>query len=191
MLTDSKVKSVKPKEKPFRLSDGGGMYLEVMPNGSKYWRMKYRFANKEKRLAIGVYPKVSLVQARKKREEAKELLANHIDPSIAKQYDKTKALENQENSFAALANEWHAHKLKTWAKTTADRQRDLLDNDIVPYLGKRPVKEIETYELVGCLRRIEDRGALTTAHKARQALNQIFRFAKQTGRIKHNPASDM
>ena len=191
MLTDTKVKNAKPKEKPYKLSDSGGLYLEVMPNGSKYWRMKYRFANKEKRLSVGVYPRVTLLKARKTRDEAKDLLDQHIDPSLAKQNNKARALENQENSFAAIANEWRAHKSKTWSQTMITRQRQLLDNDIIPYLGKRPLKEIETFELVGVLRRIEDRGALTTAHKARQAINQIFRWAKQIGRIKNNPASDM
>lgn len=195
MLTDAKIKNAELREKPYKLSDSGGLYLLVQPKGGKYWRLKYRFAGKEKLLSLGVYGSsgvgVSLKNARKKRDEAKERLSHGVDPSLAKQQNKAQLYDAHENSFSVIANEWHVKKSQTLAATTAKRQRELLDNDILPYLGKRPITELETFELVGCLNRIVDRGALTTAHKARQAINQICKYAKQTGRIKSNPASDM
>jgi integrase len=195
MLTDAKIKNAEIRDKPYKLGDSGGLHLLVKPNGRKYWRLKYRHAGKEKLLALGVYgisgSGVSLKNARKKRDKAKEQLSNGVDPSLAKQQLKAQFNDNQENSFAVIANEWHIKKSKSLAATTANRQRDLLDNDILPYLGRRPIKQLETFELVGCLNRIVDRGALTTAHKARQSINQICRYAKQTGRIKFNPANDM
>lgn len=195
MLTDARVKNAEIRDKAYKLSDSGGLYVQIHSNGSKYWRLKYRFAGKEKVLSLGVYGEsgvgVSLKNARKKRDEAKECLNEGIDPSLAKQLRKSQLYGSHENSFAVVANEWHAKKSKSLAVTTSNRQRELLDNDILPYLGKRPITELETFELVGCLNRIVDRGALTTAHKARQAINQICKYAKQTGRIKFNPASDM
>ncbi|WP_420589214.1 tyrosine-type recombinase/integrase [Bacterioplanoides sp.] len=191
MLTDTKIKALKPREKPFKVSDSGGLFILVNPNGSKYWRMKYRWLGKEKLLAVGVYPKVSLANARKVRDEAKEQLANSIDPSLYRQHQKAKRELEAENSFAAIAREWHERQSTTWAAITARRIWAILENDILPYLGKRPIAELQTFELVGCLNRIVDRGALETAHKARQVMNQVCRFAKQTGRLEHNPASDL
>lgn len=187
MLTDTKIKALKPREKPFKVSDSGGLFILVNPNGSKYWRMKYRWLGKEKLLAVGVYPKVSLANARKVRDEAKEQLANSIDPSLYRQHQKAKRELEAENSFAAIAREWHERQSTAWAAITARRIWAILENDILPYLGKRPIAEL----LVGCLNRIVDRGALETAHKARQVMNQVCRFAKQTGRLEHNPASDL
>lgn len=195
MLTDAKIKNAELREKAYKLSDSGGLYLLIQPKGGKYWRLKYRFAGKEKLLSLGVYGGsgvgVSLKNARKKRDEAKERLSHGVDPSLAKRLSKAQLYDTHENSFSVIANDWHSKKSQTLAATTAKRQRELLDNDILPYLGKRPITELETFELVGCLNRIVDRGALTTAHKARQAINQICKYAKQTGRLKFNPASDM
>lgn len=191
MLTNSKAKAAKPETKAYKLSDSGGLFLHVMPNGSKYWRLKYRYLGKEKLLAIGVYPDVSLVQARRARDEAKEQLRASIDPSAAKQAQQLIRQQAAIDSFEALAIEWHKMKSTSWAPITAKRQNEILHNDLLPYLGRRPVNELETYELVGVLKRIADRGALETAHKARQQLNQICRYAKQMGIAKHNPASDL
>lgn len=191
MLTDTKLKSLAAKEKAYKLSDAGGLYIQVKPNGGKYWRMKYRFMGKEKLLSIGVYPKVTLASARKTRDNAKELLAANVDPGLHKQQQRDERYSEHANSFGAIAQEWHARQAATWAPTTAQRQQALLDSDILPYLGKRPVIELKTFELVGCLNRIVDRGAIETAHKARQVINQVCRFAKQTGRLEHNPASDL
>lgn len=191
MLTHAKIKAAQPQEKPYKLSDSGGLFLHVKPNGGKYWRMKYRFAGKEKLLSIGVYPNVTLAKARAQRDDAKGLLADGIDPGLQKQLRKGRMLEDQSNNFEAIALEWFGKQSTVWAPTTAKRQKAMLDKDILPYLGKRPIAELETFELVGCLNRISDRGAIETAHKARQVINQICRYAKQTGRAKHNPASDL
>jgi len=191
MLTHAKIKAAQPQEKPYKLSDSGGLFLHVKPNGGKYWRMKYRFAGKEKLLSIGVYPNVTLAKARAQRDEAKGLLADGIDPGLQKQLRKGRMLEDQSNNFEAITLEWFGKQSTVWAPTTAKRQKAMLDKDILPYLGKRPIAELETFELVGCLNRISDRGAIETAHKARQVINQICRYAKQTGRAKHNPASDL
>lgn len=194
-LTDTLIRAASPKEKAFKISDGEGMYLEVHPNGSKYWRLKYRFMGKEKRLAIGVYGnrpnEVSLKQARVSCMEAKRLLEKGIDPTFYRQQQKARQELSAEDSFSVIANEWHKRQSSIWAPITAKRIMAILENDVFPYLGKRPVSELQTFELVGCLNRIVDRGALETAHKARQAINQICRFAKQTGRLEHNPASDL
>lgn len=190
-LNDKGIKNVEIKDKVYRMADGGGMYLEVHPNGSKYWRLKYRFFDKEKRLAIGVYPQVTLSEARKARERAKDLLSQGIDPNEQKKQQKALKELGAENSFSAISREWHLRQFNTWAPVTAQRQLTLLEKDILPYLGKRPISEIQTFELVGCLNRIVDRGALETAHKARQIMNQVCRYAKQTGRLEHNPASDL
>lgn len=191
MLTHAKIKAAQPQERPYKLSDSGGLFLHVKPNGGKYWRMKYRFAGKEKLLSIGVYPNVTLAKARAQRDEAKGLLADGIDPGLQKQLRKGRMLEDQSNNFEAITLEWFGKQSTVWAPTTAKRQKAMLDKDILPYLGKRPIAELETFELVGCLNRISDRGAIETAHKARQVINQICRYAKQTGRAKHNPASDL
>ncbi|CCK74514.1 Phage integrase family protein [Oleispira antarctica RB-8] len=153
--------------------------------------MKYRFLKKEKLLSIGTYPTVSLGDARKARESAKEQLLAGIDPNLAKQQNKLHQHASASNSFKVIAQEWYDKQINIWAPSTATKQLALLNNDIYPYLGQRPISEIETFELVGCLSRIVDRGAIETAHKARQVINQVCRFAKQTGRIKANPASDL
>lgn len=191
MLTDSKAKAAKPEAKAYKLSDSGGLYLHVQPNGSKYWRMEYRHLQKEKLLSIGVYPDITLAAARKARDTAKEQLREGLDPSTMKQLQQHQRQKAAEDSFEATANEWHRLRSASWAPITAERQRAILDNDLMPYLGRRPVADLETFELVVCLKRIADRGALETAHKARQILNQVCRYAKQVGLAKHNPAADL
>lgn len=191
MLTDSKIKAVKPEGKAYKLTDSGGLYLHVQPNGAKYWRCKYRFLGKEKLLSFGVYPSVSLSVARAERDQAKIQIKQNVDSALVRQQQKDKRYESAANSFGAIAKEWIIKHGSTLASETAKRKQATLDNDILPYLGKRPISELETFELVGCLNRIVDRGSIETAHKARNIINQICRYAKQTGRIKHNPASDL
>ncbi|MFT5603447.1 MAG: integrase [Paracoccaceae bacterium] len=191
MLTDSKIKAAKPTERAYKLSDSGGLYLHVQPSGAKYWRCKYRFLNKEKLLSFGTYPAFSLSDARAKRDDAKIQLKNGIDPALVKQRQKNRRYEAAANSFSAIAQEWLIKQNAVLAKETAKRKLAMLENDILPYIGKRPIAEIETFELVGCLNRIVDRGTVETAHKSRNIINQVCRYAKQTGRIKHNPASDL
>lgn len=192
-LTELAVKQAKPKEKDYKLSDERGMFLLVKKNGSKYWRLKYRHPHtkKERMLALGVYPDVSLKLARQKREEAKELLANDVDPNDHKKAAKMAKGAAASNSFGAIANEWFIKQEMTWAPATIKKHRALLDNDLLPYIESRPIAELETWELLGMLNRVVDRGAMDTAHKCRQILNQICRYAKQTGRSKQNPATDL
>lgn len=195
-LTDPKVKQAKPKEKMYRLYDQGGLYLQVQPNGSKYWRWKYRFAGKEKVLALGVYASnnhkhLSLKDARKNCQTAKNQLEQGIDPTRAKAIHKATKAQESLNNFSHIAEMWYDKQFTNWAPATAKKSRALLNNDLLPYLKLRPITDIETWELVSVLNRIVERGAIDTAHKCRQILNQICRFAKQTGITKQNPAIDL
>lgn len=190
-LTATVAKQAKSREKIYRLADEKGLYLEVHPNGSKYWRQKYRFAGKEKRLAHGVYPEVSLKDARDARDDARALLRQGIDPGRVRRSRKAKAEWEADHTFKAVAEEWYKKQLSAWAASTASKRQGLLKNDIYPWIGTTPINHLETSDLLSVLQRIEDRGAIDTAHNARQVLNQIFRYAKQTRRVETNPASDL
>ena len=192
-LTVTACKNATPRDdgKPLRLSDEKGMYLEVMPNGSKYWRMKYRFNGKEKRLAFGVFPDVGLADARDKRDEARRLLAEGIDPGEHRKVQKAAKVLQAENSFEAVAREWFAKYLPTWVASHADKIMRRFERDLFPWLGSRPIADIEAPELLAALRRIEKRGAMETAHRAMQNAGQVFRYAIATGRAKRNPATDL
>lgn len=191
-LTDTACKNAKPKEegKPVKLSDEKGLHLLVNQTG-KYWRQAYRFNGKQKNLALGVYPEVSLKEAREKRDRARRLLAEGIDPGEHRKTTKaTKALQ-AENSFEAVAREWFAKYKPIWTDGHADRILRRLERDIFPWLGSRPVADIEAPELLANLQRIEQRGAVETAHRAMQNTGQVFRYAIATGRAKYNPAADL
>lgn len=189
-LTALAVKQAKPKEKDYKLSDGGGMYLLVTKKGAKYWRLKYRFAGKEKVLAIGVYPRVTLEEARAERERAKKLLPN-TDPNSAKRVDKASLLEAAENSFEIVATEWYQNHMVNKSDSHRTRTLRLLKNDLFPPLGKRPISYITAPELLKVLRRVESRGAIDTAHRAHQTSGQVFRYAVATGRAERDPSSDL
>lgn len=190
-LTDIKVKSAKPTEKAYKLTDGGGMYLLVKPNGSKYWRLKYRFVGKEKMLSIGVYPDVSLADARQRRDEARKVLAAGGDPGEVKKADKLAQKLSTENTFEAIAREWHKQKADRWSLRYRDEIIDTFEKDIFPYLGRRPITEIKPMELLETLRRLEKRGALEKMRKVRQRCGEVFRYAIVTGRAEYNPAPDL
>lgn len=190
-LTNTAVINAKPKEKPYRLSDEKGMYLEITPTGAKYWRLKYRFAGKEKRLALGVYPDVTLKDAREKRDSARALLANGVDPGIHKQITKRAAKVAAANSFEAVAREWFTKFSTQWVASHSDKIIRRLERDIFPWLGNRPIGEIEPPELLEVLHRVEKRGAIETAHRALQNCGQIFRYAIATSRAKRDPAADL
>lgn len=190
-LTDTAVKNARPLIKPYKLFDGGGLYVEVSPKGGKWWRLKFRFAGKEKLLSLGVYPYVTLKSARERRDEMRTLLADGIDPSEHRKSVKSQILDRAANSFEAVALEWHAKHSPTWAESHADRTMRRLKNDLVPWLGRRPVAEITAREILTCLRRVEDRGALDTAHRALQNCGQIFRYAVATGRADRDPTTDL
>lgn len=190
-LTDIKVKTAKPMDKAYKLTDGGGMYLLVKPNGSKYWRLKYRFVSKEKMLSIGVYPDVSLADARQKRDEARKVLAAGGDPGEVKKADKLAQKLSTENTFESIAREWHKQKADRWSLRYRDEIIDTFEKDIFPYLGRRPIAEIKPMELLETLRRLERRGALEKMRKVRQRCGEVFRYAIVTGRAEYNPAPDL
>ncbi|HVW66025.1 MAG TPA: integrase arm-type DNA-binding domain-containing protein [Nitrosospira sp.] len=190
-LNDMAVRKAKPEAKPYKMADGGGMYLEVMPSGSKYWRFKYRFGGKEKRLAFGVYPDVSLSLARSRRDDARKLLANEVDPGVVKKQSKRASKESAANSFEAIAREWFAKFAIEWAPSHADKIISRLENDVFPWMGSRPISEIKPMELLAVIRRTETRGALDTAHRIKQNCGQVFRYAVATGRAERDPSQDL
>ncbi len=190
-LTDIKIKAAKPQEKPYKLSDSGGLYLLVNRNGSKYWRLKYRFAGKEKMLSIGVYPQITLAEARSHRDEAKKLLVQNKDPSEEKQLAKLEKYLSSESTFEAVAREWHKSKADRWSLRYRDEIIDTFEKDIFPYIGKRPIAEIKPLELLETLRKMEKRGALEKMRKVRQRCGEVYRYAIITGRAEYNPAPDL
>ena len=190
-LTDAKVRALKPRDKPYRLGDAGGLYVEVATNGSRYWRMKYRVAGKEKRLAFGVYPDVSLADAREKRDAAKKILAAGGDPNEIKKAERLAQRLNAINTFEAVAREWHQTKADRWSLRYRDEIIDTFEKDIFPYIGKRPIADLKPMELLEALRKMEKRGALEKMRKVRQRCGEVFRFAIITGRANYNPAPDL
>ncbi|SPW31522.1 Putative prophage CPS-53 integrase [Edwardsiella tarda] len=190
-LNARQVDAAKPREKAYKLADGAGLYLEVVPSGSRYWRMKYRFNGKEKRMAFGVYPAVSLAQARALRDEAKKKLADGIDPSFAKKEEKLVRDVQLNNSFQAVALEWHGTKVTRWSEGYASDIIEAFNKDIFPYIGQQPVNEIKPLVLLNVLRRMENRGATEKAKKVRQRCSEVFRYAIVTGRAEYNPAADL
>jgi integrase len=189
-LTASQVKSAKPAIKAYKLSDGRGLYLFVQPNGAKYWRLKYRFGRKEKLLAIGVYPDVSLAQARAACDEAKALLRDNRDPSSVKQLRKNFLVEQSNHTFEAIATEWFEQKMMPMSVGYKARTWRLLENDLFPTIGKSPIAEVSAVQLLEALRTIEKR-TVYIAHRAKQTCSQIFRYAISTGRTDRDIASDL
>ena len=190
-LNARQVDAAKPREKAYKLADGAGLYLEVVPSGSRYWRMKYRFNGKEKRMAFGVYPAVSLAQARALRDEAKKKLAEGIDPSFAKKEEKLVRDVQLNNTLQAVALEWHGTKVSRWSEGYASDIIEAFNKDIFPYIGQQPVNEIKPLVLLNVLRRMESRGATEKAKKVRQRCSEVFRYAIVTGRAEYNPAADL
>jgi len=190
-LTDIQVRNANAGEKQYRLADSGGMYLEVRPNGGRYWRLKFRFAGKEKALTLGVYPGVSLKEARAKRDAAKKLLADGVDPSMAKQAAKRSLRLNAENSFDAIAREWHAKYASTWSEGHGARLLRRLEVDAFPWIGEKPPADLTPPDVLGVLQRVEKRGALETAHRLRENISQVLRYAVATGRAARDITVDL
>lgn len=190
-LTDVKVRTAKPQDKPYKLADGGGLYLLVNTNGSRYWRLKYRVMGREKLLSIGVYPDISLAVARQKRDEARKVLAEGNDPSAVKKAKKQAKKIAAENTFESIAREWHKAKADRWSLRYRDEIIDTFEKDIFPYIGLRPIAEIKPLELLETLKRMEKRGALEKMRKVRQRCGEVFRYAIITGRAEYNPAPDL
>ena len=190
-LNELKCKSLKPQDKTYRLSDGGGLYIEVMPNGAKYWRMNYRFNKKQKRLAFGVYPEVSLKEAREQRDQARKLLRNDQDPSEVKKLQKLAKETNYENSFEVLAKEWHKNKIHTWQPKHADNILRRLSTYLFPKIGSIPIKDLTPPELLNAIRPIENEGKHEMAHRVLQTSSQIFRYAVASGRAEKDITQDL
>ena len=190
-LTDIAVRSAKPAEKPYKLTDGGGMYLLVQPNGSKYWRMAYRLHGKQKLLAIGVYPAVGLAAARKKRDDAREKLAAGIDPSESKRIEKRTGRLNAGNTFEVIALGWMEERGTVVQVGQYEKTLARFKSDVFPWLGTRPVAEIDAPEILAVLKRIDARGARFTAHRVRSEISRVFRYAIKEGYCKADPARDL
>lgn len=190
-LTDTAIRNAKKTQKAQRLFDERGLYLEISPNGGKWWRLKYRFDGKEKRLSLGVYPDVGLKDARERRDEARKLVANGIDPSENRRAQKGARADRATNSFETVAREWFAKYAPTWADSHASKIMQRLEKDIFPWLGDKPIAEITAPEVLAVLRRIESRGAVDTSHRAHQNCGQIFRYGIATGRCDRDPAADL
>ncbi|CAB3755024.1 integrase [Burkholderia puraquae] len=190
-LTDTAIKNAKPAAKPTRLFDGGGLYLEISPAGGKWWRLKYRFGGKEKRISLGVYPDVSLKMARKRCAEARERLAVGTDPGEVKKADKRAAKLAASNSFEAVALAWMEERRASVEPAQYEKTLARFRNDVFPWVGKRPIAEIDAPEVLTLLKRIDSRGARYTAHRVRAELSQAFRYGIKEGYCKADPARDL
>ena len=206
-LTDRAIRNAKPTDKPIRLFDERGLYLEVAPTGGKWWRFKYRFDGKEKRVSLGVYPDVPLASrtvkdkearkpktikgAREKRDEARALLAAGIDPSAARKTENREAAGRAANSFEAVAREWYAKQVHTWVPTHATDVMRRLESNLFPEIGATPIAELTAPALLAALRKIEYRGAHDLAHRVLQVAGQVFRYGVAIGRCGRDPSTDL
>jgi integrase len=192
MLSDTQIRTTRPGERPVRLYDERGLYIEITPSGGRWWRFKYRFAGKEKLLSMGTYPDTGLKAAREKRDRARALLAEGVDPSATRLAEKASRANVVLNSFEAVAREWHAtiHVAQVSAAHAA-RTLIRLEQDVFPWLGGLSVDDIKPPQLLQTMRRIEARGAIETAHRALQACGQVFRYAIATGRAERDPTPDL
>lgn len=187
-LTDIKVRTAKPTDKQYKLTDGNGMHLLVHPNGSKYWRLQYRFGGKQKMLALGVYPEVTLADARARRDEARKLLANGVDPGDKKKNDKVE--QEEVRTFEQLAIEWHATN-KKWSEEHSRRVLKSLEDNLFPAIGKRNIADLKTRDLLAPIKAVELSGRLEVASRLQQRTTAIMRYAVQSGLLDYNPAQEM
>ncbi|MEO8315739.1 MAG: integrase arm-type DNA-binding domain-containing protein [Pseudomonadota bacterium] len=187
MLTETTIKAVRPQERPYKLTDERGLMLLVNPNGSRWWRLRFRYQGREQMLSLGVYPDVSLKRAREKRDEARSLLADGVNPAAKRTAERAAGAD----TFEAVGREWFAKQEPNWAPSHSVKILARLEQDLFPWLGSRPVGSIKAAELLTTLRRIESRGALDTAHRAHQNSGQIFRYAVATGRAERDPSGDL
>jgi hypothetical protein len=190
-LTATAVKQAKPQDKQYKMTEGGGMYLLIKPSEGKYWRYNYRFVGKRKTLALGTFPEISLADARKRHIAARELLARHVDPGEQKKIEKLMLHLSSAESFEALGREWFAQNMDGKSKSYHDRTLRILEKDLYPVIGNRSIASISAPELLAALRRIEARGAVDIAHRAKQTSSLIFRYAVATGRAERDPSQDL
>lgn len=190
-LTDTAIKKAKPEAKQRKLYDERGLFLLISPKGGKWWRFKYLFDGKEKLLSLGIYPDVSLKDARERRDEARKQVAAGIDPGEHRKAKKTAKEERQANSFEVVAREWYAKHATNWSANHANRTIRRLERDIFPWIGGLAIADITAPQLLDAVRRIETRGALETAHRALGNCGQVFRYAVATGRAERDPSGDL
>ena len=187
-LTKTQCDKLKPKEKAFKKFDGEGLYLEVRPNGSKLWRLKYYYQGKEKRLSLGKYPVITLVEARKKKMDAKDLLDQDIDPSVDRRIKSEQNFIQSKGTFKHVAEEWFDKKKINWSKRREKSVRQMLYKNLIPYLKNHLLSDITPVLLLTVIQKIEDRGAYYVANRSNQLASQIFNYGIQTGRCENNPA---
>lgn len=191
-LTETQVRNAKGKEKPYKLFDGGGLYLDVMPSGSRIWRFKFRQANgKENRLTFGPYPEVTLQGAREKRLETRRLMLQGVDPAQHRDDAKRLLTDRASNTFEKIAREWYANKAPTWSERTAKNMIVRLQADIFPVIGARPITNLNHRDIIDTLRKIEARGATEIAKRLKAVCSQIFSYAIQCGLTERNLVADM
>ena len=188
-LTDLEIRSFKPERKPFKRFDGGGLYVEVLPSGAKWWRLKYRFKGKESRVSLGRYPQVKLKDARRLREDLKHQIEDGVDPGAASKARRAAKAGVVVDAFEVIAREWYANWAPARVPSHAGRVFRRLEKDIFPWLGDRPIAQIKPMELLEVLRRIEARGAVETAHRTRQTCSMVFNYAVITGRGEYDAAA--
>lgn len=191
LLSDMKIKGAKPKEKQYRLADGKGLYLLILPNGGKYWHFRSKVGGKEKLMSFGTYPEITLAEAREKRDAARKQIANGIEPSGLRKAQKNARMEAEANSFEVIAREWHGKFLVDKSDSYREKMLANFERDVFPWIGKRPITDLKAPELLMMLRRIESRGSLETAHRTRSACSQVFRYAIATGRAERDYAADL
>lgn len=189
-LCDVKIRNSKPKERPFKVYDAGGLFLYVTPSGGKLWRMKYQHAGKSKLLSFGAYPNISLSEARGKRDDARRQLADGIDPGAVKRARK-QAQTAETETFEVIAREWHEKFKPTWTPEHARTIISRLERELFPWIGARAINQIKAPELLTALRRVESRGALESAHRVKVIAGQVFRYAVATGRAERDPSGDL
>jgi len=189
-LSEVKVRNTKPQGNAYKLFDGGGLFLFVTPSGGKLWHFKYRFDNKEKKLAFGTYPEISLDDARQRRDEARRQIAHGIDPGAVRKAQK-QAETSETETFEVIAREWHTKFTPTWTPGYAITIMGRLERDCFPWIGTRPITQIKASELLTVLRRVESRGALESAHRIKTIAGQVFRYAVATGRAERDPSGDL
>ena len=190
-LTDTALRNAKPKDIPYSLTDERGLSVQVQPSGGKWWRLRYRFEGKAKMLSLGTYPDVTLSKARERRDDARRLLADGIDPGENRKAKKAAGQDAASNSFAVLCHEWLQSREGQIAQAQIDKSQARLEKDVLPWIGKKPVSSLTAPDVLAVMRRIDARGARYTAHKVKSEISQIIRYAIATGRAERDPCPDL
>ena len=190
-LTDTTIRNLKASDRPQKFFDERGLFLQISPAGGKLWRLRFQYAGKEKLLSLGKYPDVSLKDAREKRDEARKLLADGINPSAHRKEEKRQRIRSAENSFAVLTQEWLAKKQGTWSADYAAKNAQVLAKDALPFLGKMPANNIKPLDVLHVVRGIEERGAIKSAHRMLNLIGQIMRYGVATARVERDVTVDL